>query len=229
VNRPYVFINVAASADGKIDTAERKGATISSPRDRQRVDRLRAESDAVMVGGRTLHDEDPRLTVKSEALRAERVSLGLPPNPAKVSLSSRLELKGDCRFLNSGPARILLFTTSRTSAEQLDMLRAHQAEVDVTPQAAVDLGHVMRTLQDAGVRRLMVEGGATLNFELLRLGLVDELFIFVAPLIFGGEKAPGLASGPGFARQAALSLRLVQSEQWEDEGVLLRYQLRKGN
>ncbi|HET9588678.1 MAG TPA: dihydrofolate reductase family protein, partial [Anaerolineales bacterium] len=72
MDRPFVFINVAMTADGKIDTFERQGAAISSQRDRERVDRLRAESDAVMVGGRTLLGEDPKLTVKSEALRAER-------------------------------------------------------------------------------------------------------------------------------------------------------------
>ena len=67
MDRPFVFINVAMTADGKIDTVERKGAAISSPRDRERVDRLRTESNAVMVGGRTLLDEDPKLTVKTEA------------------------------------------------------------------------------------------------------------------------------------------------------------------
>ena len=74
MNRPYVFINVAMTADGKIDTFERKGAAISSQRDKERVDQLRAESDAVMVGGKTLLDEDPKLTVKSEELRAGRLT-----------------------------------------------------------------------------------------------------------------------------------------------------------
>src|SRR5512140_1488726 len=100
MSRPFVALNVAASADGKIDTVERRGAAISSAHDKQRVDELRAAADAVMVGGRTLHDEDPRLTVKSEALRAERQGRGLPANPAKVGIASRLDLRPDCRFLN---------------------------------------------------------------------------------------------------------------------------------
>src|ERR1041384_3211883 len=84
MNRPFVFINVAMTADGKIDTFERKGSAISSARDKERVDQLRAGADAIMVGGRTLLDEDPKLTVKSETLRAERVARGLSPNPVKV-------------------------------------------------------------------------------------------------------------------------------------------------
>ena len=64
--KPYLIINAAMTADGKIDTFERGGVNISSEGDWKRVDRLRAECDAVMVGGRTLIEEDPRLTVKSQ-------------------------------------------------------------------------------------------------------------------------------------------------------------------
>jgi 2,5-diamino-6-(ribosylamino)-4(3H)-pyrimidinone 5'-phosphate reductase len=68
MDRLVVFINVAMTTDSKIDSFERKGTAISSQSDRERVERLRAESDAVMAGGRTLLDEDPKLTVKSKAL-----------------------------------------------------------------------------------------------------------------------------------------------------------------
>ena len=70
---PFVTINMAMTADGKMDTIARRGAIISSSDDWTRVDRLRAESDAVLVGGRTLLGDDPRLTVKSPDLRAARV------------------------------------------------------------------------------------------------------------------------------------------------------------
>src|SRR5260221_4145459 len=88
MNRPFVFINVAMTADGKIDTFARTGAAISSQRDKERVDQLRAASDAVMVGGRTLLDEDPKLTVKSEELRAEPDPLGLASNPIRMRVST---------------------------------------------------------------------------------------------------------------------------------------------
>lgn len=225
MNRPFVLLNVAATADGKIDTFERRGAAISSPRDRQRVDELRAGADAVMVGGRTLHDEDPRLTVKSEALRAARQQRGLPPNPAKVAVASRLDLKTDCRFLAEGPARILLFTTPYTLPGQLDMLRSLGAQVYVRAGEQVDLSFALETLKQEGIDRLMVEGGATLNAALLQLGLVDELAVYVAPLIFAGVSAPTLAGGAGFTREQALALSLLRSEQWDDGGVLLHYRV----
>lgn len=225
MSRPFVALNVAASADGKIDTVERRGAAISSARDRQRVDELRAAADAVMVGGHTLHDEDPRLTVKSEALRRLREARGLPPNPARVAVATRLQLSPGCRFLNEGPARIVLFTTPQTEAMQLDMLRARGVQVHVHAGPRVDLPAALETLQREGIARLMVEGGATLNYELLRLGLVDELTVYVAPVLFGGVSAPTIADGAGLPGEHALRLELTSAEQWDDGGVLLRYRI----
>lgn len=225
MNRPFVFINVAMTADGKIDTFQRKGAAISSQRDKERVDKLRAESDAVMVGGRTLLDEDPKLTVKSEALQAERVARGLTPNPVKVGVVSQAEFDHHSKFLHEGGGRVVIFTTPRTSNEQLEFLRSQNAQVFVHAGERVDLRAMMQTLHELGVRRLMVEGGATLNFELIRLGLADELSAYVAPMIFGGETAPTLAAGSGLERSAAVRLQLIHVEGWDDGGVLLKYKI----
>ncbi len=228
MDRPFVYMNAAATADGKIDTFERRGASISSARDKERVDKLRAGSDAVMIGGRTLHGDDPKLTVKSALLRREREARGLPPNPAKVGVASRMDLKPDSNFLTAGPARIVLFTTPRTPESQLALLRSCGAQVYVLEageSGQVHLPAALHILKETGVNRLMVEGGATLNFELLNLGLVDELTLYVAPMIFGGESAPTLAGGLGRVRNAAIPLRFVRSEQWDDGGLVLHYRL----
>jgi len=225
MKRPSTFINVAMTADGKIDTFERRGSAISSARDKERVDRLRAESDAVLVGGSTLLGEDPKLTVRSEALRAERIARGLPPNPVKVGVVTIANLKPESDFLNFGPARVVIFTTNRTSNGQFEMLRARGVEIFVHERPRVDLELMMRTLREIGVNRLMVEGGGTMNFELLKLGLVDEITAYVAPLIFGGANAPTLADSLGVAREAAIRLQLLDVEKWDDGGVVLRYKI----
>lgn len=227
MNRPFVFINVAMTADGRIDTFQRRGAAISSQRDKERVDKLRADVDAVMVGGRTLLDEDPKLTVRSEALREERVKRGLTPNPIKVGVVSEARIKTLSRFLREGGGRVVIFTTQRTSNEQLEFLRSEHAEVFVHAGERVDLPEMLDTLYELGIERLMVEGGATLNFELLRLGLVDELSAYVAPMIFGGENAPTVAAGIGLERSAAIPLKLIRAESWDDGGVLLKYEVMK--
>ena len=214
------------TADGKIDTIERRGATISSSRDKERVDQLRAKADAVMVGGHTLLDENPKLTVKSAELRAAREARGLPPNPAKVGIVSNADLKPDSDFLTDDPARIVIFTTQATSEKQIEFLRARGVDLFVHDTQRVQLPEALHTLKEIGIDRLMVEGGGTLNFELLRLGLVDELTAYVAPLVFGGESAPTLATGLGLVRSAAIPLGLVNAEAWEDGGVLLHYKLK---
>jgi 2,5-diamino-6-(ribosylamino)-4(3H)-pyrimidinone 5'-phosphate reductase len=223
MNRPFVLINVAMTADGKIDTFRRTGAAISSARDKERVDRLRAESDAVMVGGRTLLDEDPRLTVKSEALRRERVERGISPHPIKVGIVSEARLQPESQFLTTGPARIVIFTTRRTSKHHVSLLESFGVDIYLDDSEKVNLPKALETLKQIGVERLMVEGGATLNFELLRLGLVDEVTAYVAPMVFGGADAPTLAGGPGLERSEAIALKLVNAEAWEDGGVLLKY------
>ena len=228
MNRPYVSINVAASADGKTDTFERRGAAISSVVDKARVDGLRAAADAVMVGGHTLLDEDPKLTVKSAELRAQRSAKGLPENPMKVGIVRQANLKADGDFIGVGPARRVIFTTRQTTSAQAQALSALGVEVYTLGEKRVDLPKVLETLTILGVERLMVEGGGTLNFELLRLGLVDELMVYVAPLIFGGETASTMAAGAGLARSAAISLRLADVQVMDDAGgVLLRYFLPK--
>jgi 2,5-diamino-6-(ribosylamino)-4(3H)-pyrimidinone 5'-phosphate reductase len=84
---------------------------------------------------------------------------------------------------------------------------------------------MMQTLKNIGVDHLMVEGGGTLNFELMRLGLVDELTIYIAPMIFGGANAPTLADGLGLTRSDAIALKLIHIDPHEDGGILLRYKL----
>lgn len=227
MNRPFVFINIAMTADGKIDTFQRKGAAISSAQDKERVDRLRAEADAVMVGGKTLLDEDPKLIVKSEALRNERLARGLPPNPIKVGIVTEARLHPESQFLTAGPASIVIFTTRWTSKHHVSELKSRGVDVYVDDSEKVNLVWALETLKEIGVERLMVEGGATLNFELLRLGLVDEVQAYIAPMIFGGANAPTLAAGSGLERGEAIPLKLVHVEQWEDGGVLLKYILER--
>ena len=224
--RPNVIVNVAMSADGKIDTVARQGAAISSPEDKARVDRLRASVDAVLVGGRTLVHEDPRLTVKSAKLRRERKAAGQPENPTKVGVVSVADLKPDGAFLAAGPARKLIFTTRRSPPELIKKLEQAGAEVFVAGEKAVNLKAILHTLGDLGIRSVMVEGGGTLIAEFLRLDLVDDLYTYIAPRLFGGSTAPTLADGPGFLPSRTPRLKLVSVERFDPAGgVLIHYRI----
>ena len=215
------------TVDGKIDSVERSGAAISSAADKERVDELRAASDAVMVGGRTLIMEDPKLTVKSAVLRAKRKARNLDENPAKVGVASVADLKPDGKFLTEGPARRLIFTTRKTAPKLIKRLEKTGAEVFVAENEVIDLREVMNALHEQGIRKLMVEGGGTIIAELFRLGLVDELTIYIAARLFGGASAPTLADGPGFVPERAPGLTLESVKKFDDEGgILVHYSIK---
>lgn len=227
MSSPHVIVNAAMTADGKIDSVAREGAAISSAADMARVDRLRAEVDAVLVGGRTLIEGDPRLTVKSEELRARRKAAGRTENPAKIGVVSVASVRPESRFMTAGPARRILYTTTRSPHSQVELLERAGAEVYVRGDTRVDLLGMMGSLYDLGLREVLVEGGGTIIAELFRFGLVDELSVYVAPRIFAGARAPTLADGEGFTPGRAPRLELLSMEKIDDEGgVLLRYRTR---
>jgi 2,5-diamino-6-(ribosylamino)-4(3H)-pyrimidinone 5'-phosphate reductase len=226
IERPYVILNVAMSADGKTDTVARRGAAISSPLDRQRVDRLRASCDAIMVGGRTITGDDPQLTVKSTDLRAGRLGRGLAENPVKVGVISRADLPATSRFLTAGPARVIIFTTTQTDPAEVERLYQLGVQVFVMGERRVDLKGALQCLKEQGIDRLLVEGGGTLNEELLKQNLVDEVSVYIAPLILGGADAPTFASGAGLTRQSAIPLEQTRLEELADGGIVVYYAVR---
>jgi riboflavin-specific deaminase-like protein len=161
------------------------------------------------------------LTVKSSALRAKRKAAGLAENPAKVAVVSLANLKLDGSFMTVGPALRLVYTTSRTPAEQINHLEDAGAKVFVLGELRVDLLAVMESLYGQGFRNLLVEGGGTIIAEFFRLDLVDELSLYIAPHIFGGASAPTLADGPGLLTEQAPTLRLDSLEKFDEAGGLL--------
>ncbi len=220
-----VTVNVAMTLDGKIDNVARQGAKISSDADWERVDQMRAAHDAILVGGNTLLAEDPRLTIKSDALRKARVARGLTPDPAKVGIVSTCTLTTNSRFLSDGDGKIFVFTAERTSPEQLALLRETGAKAFVLGETRVDLVAAFDMLAELGIETVMVEGGGGMIAALLSVGLVDEIHAYIAPLIFGGATAPTLADGEGFL--AGVKLALQDLEKVEDGGILLRYKILK--
>jgi 2,5-diamino-6-(ribosylamino)-4(3H)-pyrimidinone 5'-phosphate reductase len=230
MDHPHIIINVAMSADGKLDTVLRRGTAISSPADRERVDSLRASVDAVLVGGHTLLVETPRLTVKSPRLRAQRISRGLPSNPARGAVVTCIgpeDLPPGSGFLSADPGKAFIFTTSQTTDPVITRLQASGVIVEVAGENKVDLQAVIQSLQRRGLRRVLVEGGGTLIASLFQLNLVDEVFIYMAPRLFGGVSAPTLVDGPGFEEPLAPRLHLRSVEKLDAEGgILIHYTLK---
>ncbi|GAA3072980.1 dihydrofolate reductase family protein [Streptomyces glomeratus] len=214
---PYVLLSAAVSLDGFLDDTGPERLLLSGPEDFDRVDDVRAGSDAILVGAGTLRTDNPRLLVYSEERRAARVSAGLPEYPLKVVVSASADLDPAALFWHTGGAKAL-YTTDK-GAERLHGLLP--ADVDVVALGPdVEWRAVLTHLGDVkGVRRLMVEGGGRVHTQLLQQGLADELQLVLAPLVVGQPDAPRLF-GPGAYPPGRM--RLVETRPVGDV-VLMRY------
>ncbi|MFB6090131.1 MAG: 2,5-diamino-6-(ribosylamino)-4(3H)-pyrimidinone 5'-phosphate reductase [Halobellus sp.] len=216
----HVVVNAAMSADGKLSTRHREQVRISGPDDFARVDRLRADSDAVLVGVGTVLADDPHLALDDPDLRADRERSGERPNPARVVVDSTGRTPTDARILDDAATTYLL-AAEAVSDERRAALDSAGADVIVAGEDRVSLPAALDALADEGIEALMVEGGGEVIFSLFEADLVDELSVYVGSLVIGGRDAPTLADGVGFVESfPELSLEEVTRI---DDGVLLRY------
>jgi len=215
-----VVVNAAVSVDGKLSSREREQVAISGPSDFERVDRLRADSDAVMVGVGTVLADDPSLTVKRERLRSERRDRGDPSNPARVVADSTIRTPPDAAVFDD-EADTYLLVSEAASPESVRRIHEEGATVVRAGEGRVDLPAAFERLESAGVDRLLVEGGGEIIASLFAAGLVDRLSVFVGSTVIGGRDAPTLADGDGFVSDFP-ELELADVARL-DGGVLLEY------
>ena len=222
MERPFVTMNMAMTADGKITSAAREYPAFTSAWDRKTMDRIRAEADAVLVGAGTLRADDPPLHIRDPEMREYRRSLGKPDGLLNVVITASAGLDPSSRFFRDAHAAgRIVATVEDAPAERLARLAEH-AEVWKVGRGRVDLRELVRRLGERGAGRLLVEGGGELNWGFVAEDLLDELYVTVAPSLLGGTLAPTLLEGEGLAMGARRRLRLVSCEPHGDE-VYLRW------
>jgi 2,5-diamino-6-(ribosylamino)-4(3H)-pyrimidinone 5'-phosphate reductase len=185
--KPQVILNAAMTLDGKIAT--RTGSSeISGKEDISMVHRLRKEMDAIMVGINTVIADDPLLTVHKIPAEPEE-------NPIRVLVDSQGRTPLRARILNEDAPTIVVVSDSALP-EKIKHLQ-ERAELMVCGNKKVNLPLLMEKLGDIGIKTLMLEGGSTLNYSMLRDGLVNEIRVCIAPMIAGGVQAISLVGGEG--------------------------------
>ncbi|MGQ9788472.1 MAG: 2,5-diamino-6-(ribosylamino)-4(3H)-pyrimidinone 5'-phosphate reductase [Candidatus Hadarchaeaceae archaeon] len=210
MNRPYVILNAAMTLDGKIATIC-GDSKISSDADLTRLHRLRAKMDAVMVGAGTILADNPSLTVRRVKGR----------NPTRVVVDGMAKIPSNAKVLDNS-ARTIVAVSNAADKENVEKLRRAGAEIIVFEGNDVDLYRLLDELNRRGVEKLLLEGGSTLNWNMISRGLVDEIRITVAPRIVGGVAAKTLIGGNGFCKvKEGISLKLFKVSRVGSELLLV--------
>ena len=195
---PFVLVNMAMTADGKIATANRAVSSFSSRRDQRHLLELRATADAVMAGARTVDLNPVNLGPGPARYRLLRRRRGLAEFNLRIIVSRTGSVNPKARIFQRAFSPIIILTTRRATARRLKRLRAVAAEVKICGAKEINFRAALGWLRRAwGVKRLLCEGGGELNDALFRAGLVNELHLTVCPKIFGGRNAPTIADGLG--------------------------------
>jgi riboflavin-specific deaminase-like protein len=195
---PFVLVNMAMTADGKIATANRVVHSFGSARDLEHLYELRATTDAVMCGARTVEISNGILGAGGEKYRQQRRKNGLAENNLRVIVSGSGSINPAAEIFRNRFSPIIILTTERPSRAKLKMLRALVDEVKICGRIQINFHTALRWLRKKWqVKRLLAEGGGELNDALFRAGLVDEIHLTICPKIFGGRAAPTIADGTG--------------------------------
>lgn len=202
--RPFVFLNLAMTADGKIATANRAVHSFGSPRDREHLYELRAMADAVMCGARTVEISQSILGTGGESFRKLRLKNGLAESNLRVIVSGSGAIDPAAEIFKNKLSPVIVLTTQRAPERKLARLRKLADQVKICGATEIDFLGALRWLRSEWkVQRLLCEGGGELNDALFRAGLVDEIHLTICPQIFGGRHAPTIAEGLGLQQLTA--------------------------
>ncbi len=213
LGRPYIVLKTAMTLDGKINTKNGFSRWISGETSRRLVHKLRAESDAVLIGAETAARDNPRLT-----------SHGAGRNPLRIILDPRLRTVLNLHVYNDRQAPTLVVTSPKVAPGKMKFLENKGVQIlrMTLKFGFIDVRKLVRELVKYNVNQLLIEGGGETSWGFVKARLVDEAFFFVAPLLLGGREAKTPVEGEGF-RKLTRGLRLsLASVTRIGEDVLIR-------
>ncbi len=188
-SRPRVILSAAMSLDGKIAT-KTGDSELSSKQDKIRIHKLRSKVDAILVGSHTVKRDNPLLTVRYVKGK----------NPIRIVLDSKATIPQKSQIIRTcNKIPTILVVSKKASKQNISKLKKYPLEIMIAGKNQVDIKSLLKSLSKKKIKTLLVEGGGTVNWEFIRLGVVDELIITITPYIVGGQKAITLVEGEGFS------------------------------
>lgn len=220
--RPQVIAKMAATLDGKTATVTGESQWITGKEARHDVQRLRSLSDAITVGINTVLADDPQLTVRD---------FPCPVQPWRVIWDKTAQLPLTATMVTQSPERTILFCTQEASPDRLEPLRQQGVNVELLPcnaEGEPDIrAGITLLLEKYEIQTVLLEGGATLIDAFLRAALLDEIYLYIAPLMFGGAMAKGISAGAGIeALQNAPRYTLIDTQMFADD-IRLHYEVKE--
>ncbi len=202
--RPFIHVNCAMSADGKIAGSDRKQVRISSPEDKERVKRLRKQYDSILVGVGTVLADNPHLTIKGA---------DFDENPIRIVIDPHGRTPQDADVVDD---------RARTVIVTLDSCDVTWPNVSIIRCESIVLSDVMEHLAQCGIESVLVEGGGETIASFFRERIVDRYTVFVGSMLIGGRTSPTPVDGDGWIADKGIQLEFKGSEVLGD-GVLLTY------
>ena len=225
--RPFIIFNMVSSVDGKATTNKGELGSLGSRPDRLLMKRLRSQVDAVVVGGQTLRQDLFIPTVPTD-LAAERQKNFPKPQPLGIVITNSGDLPQEHRFWEAGKEWRMVITGEDTKIAPWLEDKAQIVRFP-TVESQIDLKEVLQDLlKKFDVKRLLVEGGAALNYTLISQGYADELFLSFAPYIVGGLDNMSIVAGKGYGLgEGDLAKLKLRSLYHHDSELFLRYQFQQ--
>ena len=210
-SKPYVILSAAITLDGKLGVKSKR-TKLSSKNDKIRVHKLRSNVDAVIIGKNTVHLDNPSLTVRY--VKGQ--------NPVRIILDSLGTIKSNSKIIqtcNSVPT--IIAVSESISEKNLQRLRKFSLNVIICGKNSVNIPQLLRTLLNNGIKRILLEGGGTLNWSFIKKNLIDEAIITLTPYILGGKDSVSLVEGTGFKNlEVSTKLKLKKIQKNKNELVL---------
>lgn len=207
--RPFIHVNCAMSADGKLAGDDRTQVRISSDEDKTRVKTMRKKYDAILVGVGTVIADNPHLTFKDG---------DYDTNPIRIVLDPHGRTPEDALVLDErAPTVMVTLEDCDVEWDCEEIIRAGKDEID--------LDAVLEELADFGIENVLVEGGGRTIASFFKSGLVDRYSVFVGGLVIGGSNAPTPCDGDGWVRESGIKMDLEDCEVLGN-GALLTFKPR---
>ncbi|MFB3113796.1 MAG: 2,5-diamino-6-(ribosylamino)-4(3H)-pyrimidinone 5'-phosphate reductase [Nitrosopumilaceae archaeon] len=210
-SRPHIILSAGISVDGKIAT-KTGDSNLSSKIDKIRVHKLRSIVDAILIGQNTLRRDDPILSVRYAKGR----------NPIRIILDSRGKISSKSKIIKTcNKIPTILAVSKNISNKNLQRLKKYPLEIIIAGENKVNLKQLLKQLEKRKIKKLLLEGGGTVNWEFIKQGLFDEIIVTVTPFLIGGTKSISLVQGLGFLKiSKSTKLKLKKIKQQKNELVL---------